>query len=108
MENVEQMFTTRIFLPLCMFCFDIRPFTMADKDYISGMVTVMLTNNQDLLRHRAKNFADRNITPFLNSGAQHNFVCEKVDESGHKVSLSSRVCSFAPPFSACLLCNWKR
>ncbi|KAF1746826.1 hypothetical protein GCK72_023284 [Caenorhabditis remanei] len=84
MENVEQMFTTRIFLPLCMFCFDIRPFTMADKDYISGMVTVMLTNNQDLLRHRAKNFADRNITPFLNSGAQHNFVCEKVDESGHK------------------------
>lgn len=83
-ENVGKMFATRIFLPLCMFCFDIRPFTMADKDYISGMAEVMLTDNQDLLRHRAKNFADRNIIPFLCSGAEHNFVCEKVDETGHK------------------------
>lgn len=83
-DNADKMFNTRIFLPLCMFCFDIRPFTMADKDYISGMVTVMLTSNQEFLHHRAKNFADRNIIPFLSSGAQHNFLCEKVDETGRK------------------------
>ncbi|CAO4383196.1 unnamed protein product [Caenorhabditis nigoni] len=83
-EDAEKMFTTKIFLPLTIFCFDIRPFTMADKDYISGMVTVMLTTNQEFLRHRSKNFADRNIIPFLTGGAHHNFVCEKVDETGHK------------------------
>lgn len=83
-NQADKMFTSKIFLPLCMFCFDIRPFTMADADYISGMVTVMLTNNQELLRHRAMNFADRNIIPFLKGGAQHNFLCEKVDETGHK------------------------
>ncbi|CAI2357627.1 unnamed protein product [Caenorhabditis sp. 36 PRJEB53466] len=83
-DNVEKMFSTKIFLPLCMYCFDIRPFNMSDCDYISGMVTVMLTHNQDLLLHRAKNFADRNIIPFLLGGARHNFLCEKVDETGHK------------------------
>lgn len=83
-DDASKMFTNKIFLPLCMFCFDIRPFTMADAEYISGMVEVMLTDNQDLLHHRAKNFADRNIIPFLLSGATHNFVCEKVDETGHR------------------------
>uniref|UniRef100_A0A1I7TZS3 protein O-GlcNAcase n=1 Tax=Caenorhabditis tropicalis TaxID=1561998 RepID=A0A1I7TZS3_9PELO len=83
-DNIEKILDSKILLPLCMFCFDIRPFTMADKDYISSMVTVMLTDNQELLRHRAENFADRNIIPFLCSGAEHNFLCEKVDETGHK------------------------
>uniref|UniRef100_A0A8R1HWC5 protein O-GlcNAcase n=1 Tax=Caenorhabditis japonica TaxID=281687 RepID=A0A8R1HWC5_CAEJA len=83
-ENMEIFFNNKIFLPLCMFCFDIRPFTISDQEYISGMVSVMLTNNQELLLHRAASFADRNIIPFLASGAEHNFVCEKEDETGHK------------------------
>lgn len=83
-DQVDKIFTPKIFLPLCVFCFDIRPFTMSDADYISGMATVMTTNNQELLRHCATSFADRNITSFLTGGAQHNFLCEKVDDTGHK------------------------
>lgn len=104
-DHVEKLFNTKIFLPLCMFCFDIRPFTMADEEYISRMVSVMLTTNQDLLRHRAKNFADRNIIPFLCSGAEHNFLCEKVDETGHKVSFRNLANNFKTCFLARLLCN---
>ncbi|CAL2049057.1 unnamed protein product [Caenorhabditis brenneri] len=102
-DNSAKMFTNKIFLPLCMFCFDIRPFTMADAEYISGMVEVMLTDNQDLLHHRAKNFADRNIIPFLSSGAVHNFVCEKVDETGHRPVCYATAHSDGQSFSNYLL-----
>lgn len=102
-DNSSKMFTNKIFLPLCMFCFDIRPFTMTDAEYISGMVEVMLTDNQDLLHHRAENFADRNIIPFLSSGAVHNFVCEKVDETGHRPVCYASAHSDGQSFSNYLL-----
>ncbi|CCD68586.1 protein O-GlcNAcase [Caenorhabditis elegans] len=100
-DDIEVLLSNKIFLPLCMFCFDIRPFTIADKEYISGMVTVMLTTNQELLHRRATNFADRNIIPFLCSGAEHNFLCEKVDETGHKP-----VCYASAHFDGTLFSNF--